>query len=137
MSKENVEVLVNASKTANAATSVEERGGFSRSSTPRLSGSRGRVLPTFRESSTCIKQARQLDAWWASAWEEWGWEIEEAQERGNLVVTRTWVTGRGRESGLVLDMRIGQMWSFRDGKVIRYQTFPTWEQALQAAGLPE
>jgi ketosteroid isomerase-like protein len=45
------------------------------------------------------------------------------------------VTGRGQESGLVLDMRIGQMWTFRDGKVIRYQTFPTWQQALEAAGL--
>jgi hypothetical protein len=38
---------------------------------------------------------------------------------------------------VVLDMRIGQMWTFRDGKVIRHQTFPTWEQALEAAGLRE
>ena len=60
---------------------------------------------------------------------------EEAQEQGNLVVTLGDRARRG--SGSVLDMRIGQMWTFRDGKVIRYQTFPTWEQALESAGLRE
>ena len=32
---------------------------------------------------------------------------------------RTRLTGRGRGSGVVLEMRIGQLWTFRDGKVIR------------------
>jgi ketosteroid isomerase-like protein len=47
------------------------------------------------------------------------------------------VTGRGRESGLILDMRIGQIWTFRGGKVIRYEAVPSWEVALEAAGLRE
>jgi hypothetical protein len=64
-------------------------------------------------------------------------EIEEARELGELVVTRTWVTGRGRGSGLVLDMRIGQIWTFRGGKVIRYESRPSWEEALEAVGLSE
>ena len=50
------------------------------------------------------------------------------------MVTRTRLTGRGRDSGLVLDMRIGQVWTFREGKVIRYETHPSWEQALEAVG---
>ena len=53
------------------------------------------------------------------------------------MVTRTWLTGKGRGSGLVLDMRIGQVWTFRDGKIVRYEAFPSWERALNAAGMPE
>jgi ketosteroid isomerase-like protein len=37
----------------------------------------------------------------------------------------------------VLDMRIGQLWTFRDGKVVRYEAFDSWKQALEAAGLRE
>jgi ketosteroid isomerase-like protein len=29
-------------------------------------------------------------------------------------------------------MRIGQIWTFRDGKVIRYEAYPSWESALDA-----
>ena len=32
---------------------------------------------------------------------------------------------------------IGQLWSFRDGKLVRYREFPTCEDALNAAGLSE
>jgi ketosteroid isomerase-like protein len=135
MSEENVTLLVTASKAANAATSVEERARFLEILDPEVEWITREGPPDLQGEFHGIEQARQFYARWASAWEEWGWEIEEAQERGNLVVTRTWVTGRGQESGLVLDMRIGQMWTFRDGKVIRYQTFPTWQQALEAAGL--
>jgi hypothetical protein len=34
-------------------------------------------------------------------------------------------------------MRIGQVWTFRDGKVVRYEALPTWREALEAAGLSE
>jgi hypothetical protein len=34
-------------------------------------------------------------------------------------------------------MRIGQIWTFRDDKVVRYEALPSWELALEAAGLTE
>jgi ketosteroid isomerase-like protein len=34
-------------------------------------------------------------------------------------------------------MRIGQVWTFRDGKVVHYESFPGWEHALEAVGLSE
>jgi SnoaL-like domain len=63
-----------------------------------------------------IAEAREYYDRWAAAWAEWDWEIEEVREHRDRVITRTWLTGRGRGSGLVLDMRIAQIWTFRDGK---------------------
>ena len=38
------------------------------------------------------------------------------------------LTGRGRGSGLVLDMRIGRIWTFEDGQVVRYEDLRTWSR---------
>ena len=136
MSQENVTALLNASKAANAASSDEERARFLAILDPEVEWIAREGPPDLQGEFRGIEEAREYYARWASAWEEWGWEIEDAQEQGDLVVTRTWLTGRGRESGLVLDMRIGQIWTFRGGKVIRYEALPSWEQALEAAVLP-
>src|SRR5262245_39194766 len=135
MSRENVEILLRASKAASAGTTVEERESFLSILDPEIAWIvRGGPLD-LRGEFHGIDRAREYYARWASAWEEWNWEIEEVREHGDLVVTRTWLTGRGRGSGVVLDMRIGQIWAFGDGKVIRYEALLTWEQALEAAGL--
>ena len=135
MSQENVTALINASKAASAAASVEERERFLAILDPDVEWIAREGPPDLQGEFHGIEQARRYYARWASAWEEWAWEIEETRERGDRVATRTWLTGRGRESGLVLDMRIGQVWTFRDGRVVRYEAFPSWEQALKAAGL--
>jgi ketosteroid isomerase-like protein len=82
-----------------------------------------------------IDAARDYYPRWAAAWAEWDWEIEEALASGDLVVTRTRVTGRGRESGVPIDMRIGQVRRLRDGKVVSYEAMESWEAALAVAGL--
>ena len=53
-----------------------------------------------------------------------------------LLVRFTW-TGSGVESGAPAVMKTGQIWTFRDGKAIRMQSY--WERpdALEAAGLSE
>lgn len=137
MSEENVTTLLNASKAASEATSLEERSRFLAILDPDVEWIARAGPPDLQGEFHGIEQARHYYARWASAWEEWGWRIEEARGQDDLVVTRTWLTGRGRESGLVLDMQIGQVWSFRDGRVIRYEAFPSWGEALEAAGLSE
>jgi len=110
---------------ASAANSVEERAWFLAILDPEVDWiMRDQAAPDLQGEFHGIEQAREYYARWASAWQEWSWEIEEAREQGDLVVTRTWLTGRGRESGLVLDMRIGQIWAFRAGQVIRYEGLP-------------
>jgi ketosteroid isomerase-like protein len=137
MSRENVEILLRASERASAGQTPEERWTFlsilDREVEWIVRGGPPDLLGDFHG----IEQAREYYARWASAWDEWDWEIEEVRDQDDLVVSRTRVTGRGRGSGLRLDMRIGQIWTFREGKVIRYEALPSWGQALEAAGLNE
>jgi ketosteroid isomerase-like protein len=135
MSRENVEILLRASTAASAGATVEERESFLSILDSEITWI-DRVGPDIQGEFRGIDRAREYYARWASAWADWDWRIEEAREHGDLVVTRTWLTGRGRGSGLVLDMRIGQVWKFRGGKVVRYEAYPTWQEALEAAGLP-
>ena len=137
MSQGNAEILVGASKAASGAQTATERESFLAILDPDVVWIARGGPPDLQGEFHGIDQARGYYARWASAWEEWDWRIEEVRESGNLVVTRTWLTGRGRGSGVVLDMRIGQVWEFGDGKVVRYEALPTWEEALEAAGLSE
>lgn len=136
MSHENVEILLEASKAASAGATVEERESFLSILDPDIEwvANAGGPLDLQGEFHG-IDQAREYYARWASAWEEWDWEIEKVRAHGDVVVTQTWLTGRGRGSGMTLDMRIGQIWKFRGAKVVRYEAHPSWEQALEYAGL--
>jgi ketosteroid isomerase-like protein len=133
--RENVEILLEASNAASTAETPEERATFFEILDPEVEWIAGDGAPDTEGKYHGIEGARTYYARWASAWEEWNWEIEEARADGDLVVTRTRATGRGRGSGLSLDMRIGQIWTFREGKVVRYQSLPSWEEALLTAGL--
>ena len=137
MSQENVETLLRASRAASAGATSDERAAFLSILDPAIEWIVRGGPPDLQGEFHGIEQARAYYARWASVWAEWDWEIEESREHGAVVVTRTWVTGRGRESGLALDMRIGQNWTFRHGKVVRYEALPSWEQALKTARLSE
>jgi ketosteroid isomerase-like protein len=137
MSGENVKILLDASEAARSGTTVEERETFLSILDPKIEWiAREGALDTEGEFHG-IEGAREYYARWASAWAEWDWDIEEVREAGDVIVTRTWATGRGRGSGLELDMRIGQIWTFRNGRVVRYESLPSWEEALTAAGIAE
>jgi hypothetical protein len=45
------------------------------------------------------------------------------------------ITGHGPGSGVSIDLRIGQVWTLRDGLVWRADAYPTQEEARAAAGL--
>src|SRR5512134_1312169 len=131
MSEQNAEILLSASKFASAGTTQEERESFLSILDPGIEWIAKAGPPDLQGEFRGIEQARQYYARWASAWEKWDWEIQKVRAHGDLVVTQTWLTGRGRGSGITLDMRIGQIWTFRGGKIIRYEALPSWEQALE------
>ena len=137
MSRENLEILLSASKEASTGKTPRDRESFLSILDPEIDWIARGGPPDLQGRFHGIDGARDYYAGWASAWEEWDWEIEDARASDDLVVTRTWLKGRGRGSGLALDMRIGQLWTFRDGKVVRYEAFDSWKQALEAAGLSE
>ena len=47
------------------------------------------------------------------------------------------VEGRGKASGVPVEMPVGQIFDFRDGKVYRIRSYPDHGEALKAVGLAE
>ena len=76
-------------------------------------------------------------------WREWlatlGGRIalERLQDAGNRVVVLGTMDAVGEASGAPSSIRFGQVWTFREGKVIRIDGYYDPEAALQAAGLQE
>jgi ketosteroid isomerase-like protein len=79
------------------------------------------------------------DAWvtWFEAFEQVEFEIEDILETGENVVAFIRVTGRGRESGLVIEQRLPSVWTVRGGRVVRVRGYREDTDALDAAGLGE
>ena len=74
---------------------------------------------------------------WRAEWADYELEIERVEDLGDQVMTAERNKATGKRSGVEVDMRTFSLWSFRDGKVIRWQGFPTEEAALETAGLAE
>jgi ketosteroid isomerase-like protein len=76
---------------------------------------------------------------WLSAWSDLEFEIQDVWDGGDDVVLlirnqRQW----GRQSGIATDIPpYGHVYTFRDGRIVRWRCFPDQESALEAAGLRE
>jgi ketosteroid isomerase-like protein len=72
---------------------------------------------------------------WVEPWEdlELDWEIHEAGSDRALAIID--MRGRGRGSGVPTEMRIGQLWTFRDGRFVRMEVYSDIDDARRAAGL--
>jgi ketosteroid isomerase-like protein len=72
---------------------------------------------------------------WAEPWDdlELDWQIHEAGPDRALAIID--MRGRGRASGVPAEMRVGQLWSSRDGRVVRMEMYTDMDEALRAAGL--
>jgi ketosteroid isomerase-like protein len=65
------------------------------------------------------------------------WEPREFIDLDHAVVVETRVMVVGRGSDVRIDADETDVFWFRDGLIVRLQGFPTRDEALQAAGLPE
>jgi ketosteroid isomerase-like protein len=74
---------------------------------------------------------------WAGTWQQWEFGPEEVIGVGDRVVVILQEKGTGKGSGVVVESRGGQIWTFRRGKAIRWQLFADPDEALEAAGLSE
>jgi ketosteroid isomerase-like protein len=76
---------------------------------------------------------------WLSAWKDLEFEVEDILDSGDDVVAlirnqRQW----GRHSAIETEVpSYGLVFSFRNGKVVRWCAYPNQESALEAAGLQE
>jgi|Tabmets5t2r1_1033131.scaffolds.fasta_scaffold09932_2 ketosteroid isomerase-like protein len=70
-------------------------------------------------------------------WETFRLEPEELREIGDAVLVVVLERARGRASGVEVEQRLVHLWSFRNGRAHRMQTFFSTRQALEAVGPPE
>lgn len=70
--------------------------------------------------------------------EELQLDPQEFVDAGDHVATRLRHRGRGRGSGAEIDEELyHQVATFREGRIVRMEYFPDWEEALAAAGVRE
>jgi len=75
---------------------------------------------------------------WFAAWETVAFEYEEFIDAGDQVLSILSQRMRGRTSGVELEWNsYAQVWTIRDGKVIRVEFFANRDEALEATGLSE
>jgi ketosteroid isomerase-like protein len=74
---------------------------------------------------------------WMTAFGDFRTDVEEWIDAGDQVIAMVHSYGRGRGSGVPVDMREAHVWTVHDGKLRRLQTFATKAMALEAAGLSE
>jgi ketosteroid isomerase-like protein len=71
------------------------------------------------------------------AWDDLSYEVQKLIPAGDQVVSVVTRRGRGRSSGIEIEMSFALVWTFRDGRVTRLTWLPSRELALEAAGLVE
>jgi ketosteroid isomerase-like protein len=74
---------------------------------------------------------------WQSTFDELEVTVEEMIDAGDRVVHSAHWRGRGRGSGIKIDARYHEVYTLRDGKIIRVHEYTERADALEAAGLEE
>jgi ketosteroid isomerase-like protein len=79
----------------------------------------------------------RIAAQFADAWQELRLEVDEVIDAGNDVVVFADMVGLSK-SGVELRQKVGQVWTFRGGKIVRDRFFGVDREAcLAAVGLEE
>jgi ketosteroid isomerase-like protein len=74
---------------------------------------------------------------WNAAWEKIEEDYEELIDAGDHVIGVVTSRGRGRASGIDVELTQYGVWTIREDKIVRMAFFPSREEALEAAGLAE
>jgi ketosteroid isomerase-like protein len=75
---------------------------------------------------------------WTAEFDDWSIRVERLIDAGeDRVVSLTVQTATGKESGVPVDMHIGQVVEVEDGRQVRITNYLTHAEALEAAGLEE
>jgi ketosteroid isomerase-like protein len=80
------------------------------------------------------------EAWtlWTAAFDELRVDVSEWTDAGDAVIGAAHWQGRGKASGLSIDVRQFDLYEMREGKIIRATLgFKSKDEALEAAGLSE
>ena len=134
MSQENVEIV----RRMNAAFNRRDRDALSGYYHPDVE------LRDLQHASDAPERLIGIDAirayWdqWDDAFDDFTAEIEEYLDAGTYVLTVTRWRGKGKDSGLEIDLRAVEVVEFADGKIARLTSgYSNKDEALKAVGLEE
>ncbi|HEX3279375.1 MAG TPA: nuclear transport factor 2 family protein [Thermoleophilaceae bacterium] len=74
---------------------------------------------------------------WFGTWDDLRITPERFIEQGDSVVVLLTVEGRGKGSGVRVEVKAADVWTVRDGKVISLVGYPDRAEALEAVGLSD
>jgi ketosteroid isomerase-like protein len=74
---------------------------------------------------------------WKSEWDDYELLPEEFEHMGDCVLATVRLRGRGRGSGVEVDARFYEVFTLRQGKIVRMDQFTKQSEALEAVGLRE
>jgi ketosteroid isomerase-like protein len=74
---------------------------------------------------------------WLGTWEQWEFWPEKFIDAGDHVVVVVRQRGRGKASGVQVEQRHAQVWTLRDGRIIRHTLYRDVDVALRALGRSE
>ncbi len=84
-----------------------------------------------------FEELRQAVESWIEKWSEYDVVISRYADAGDDVVVLSRERGRGAVSGVAVERELGQVFTLRDGKIVRVRLYGSWGEALEAAGLSE
>jgi ketosteroid isomerase-like protein len=74
---------------------------------------------------------------WPDLWDDYHVEILRMADVGDAVMVTTINRGRGKDSGVPVEMPFSFVFSIRAGRIVEWRLFMREEQALRAVGLAE
>jgi ketosteroid isomerase-like protein len=84
-----------------------------------------------------VEGARAALDGWFEIWEWMKVEIEDLVDLGDRVLVTLHQRAKGKESAIEVEIRSFNVYTFRDGKLVRLELFTEREPALEAAGVTE
>jgi uncharacterized protein len=96
----------------------------------------GVVIPDLAGVERGPEGMRRVAEFWGE-FDDPYFEIHELIDAGDQVVAWATLRGRGKQSGAETSWDVWGVWTVRDSRMIRFQTFTDRAAALEAAGLEE
>ena len=84
-----------------------------------------------------VDETNQWLAEWTGGFDNWSLEVLEVVDAGDQVVTVMNQRANAKHGGPKVEMRIAQVWTFRDGLMARMEMYAERAEAFRAAGLSE
>lgn len=129
MSRENVEIVRRSTEAYNRGD-LEEASSFM---DPGIEWDMSRVPVPDPGVYRGFDGLQAFSESWDESWEATDLQPEEFIEVGDQVVAVIRQVGRGRLSGADVEQRFAQLWTLRDGKIVRMEMHPNREAAVAAA----